>query len=50
MVGAGGWWLIRRLRGGTSPAIGDWADAACPACLVLGVVGRIDAGATPRPG
>jgi membrane protein DedA with SNARE-associated domain len=44
IAGAVGWWLIRRLRGGTSPAVGDWADACCPACLALGAIGRVDAG------
>ncbi|MGH2407571.1 MAG: DedA family protein [Candidatus Limnocylindrales bacterium] len=48
--GAAGWWLIRRRRGGTSPAIGDWADAACPACLALGALGRVDAGSRPLLG
>jgi membrane protein DedA with SNARE-associated domain len=50
VVGALGWWLIRRRRGGASPAIGDWADAACPACLALGAIGRVDAGSRPLLG
>jgi membrane protein DedA with SNARE-associated domain len=41
IVGGVGWWLIARRRragrGGVpaSPAVAAWADAACPACLVL---------------
>jgi membrane protein DedA with SNARE-associated domain len=50
VVGGAGWWLIRRVRGGTSPAIGDWADAACPACLALGAIGRVDAASPPLLG
>lgn len=42
-VGALGWSLLRRGRAGTSPGSpdgpaetsGSWADAACPACLIL---------------
>jgi membrane protein DedA with SNARE-associated domain len=41
-VGAIGWWLIRRRRRATSGAVGDWTDACCPACLALGVIGRVD--------
>jgi hypothetical protein len=48
--GAAGWWLIRRRRRGASNAVGDWADAACPACLILGAVARADASLIrPRP-
>jgi membrane protein DedA with SNARE-associated domain len=50
VLGAAGWWLIRRRRGGPSPAIGDWADACCPACLALGAIGRVDAGRAPLLG
>jgi membrane-associated protein len=42
VVGAGGWWLIRRWRRAPSTAVGDWADACCPACLALGAIGRAD--------
>jgi membrane protein DedA with SNARE-associated domain len=44
IVGGLGWWLIarRRARSGTgaglvkdSPPAASWADAACPACLLL---------------
>jgi membrane-associated protein len=35
VVGAIGWLLLRRRRG--AAGIGDWADAACPACLALAV-------------
>jgi membrane protein DedA with SNARE-associated domain len=43
VVGSIGWWLIRRARRGPSTAVGDWADACCPACLALGALGRADA-------
>ena len=43
IVGAGGWWLIRRRRRGRSTAVGDWTDACCPACLAVGALGRADA-------
>ncbi len=39
VVGGAGWWFIRR-RSRTAPSLADigsnWADAACPACLLLG--------------
>ena len=42
VVGAIGWFLIRRRRGGTAitplGAVSDWADACCPACLALASV------------
>jgi hypothetical protein len=49
-VGGLGWWLIDRRRVGAgvgagagtvpeSPAVASWADAACPACLVLAAAG-----------
>lgn len=47
IVGGVGWWLIARRRregrGGLpiSAPLSAWADAACPACLLLGAV-RID--------
>ena len=46
IVGGVGWWYIgrrrRRARAGAgvvaeSPAVASWADAACPACLLLAV-------------
>jgi membrane protein DedA with SNARE-associated domain len=47
-VGGVGWWLIARRRGRrarasvasvpSSPAVAAWADAACPACLLLAAV------------
>lgn len=48
-IGAGGWWLIarRRSRSGAAaaatraaagPALLDWTDACCPACLALAIV------------
>ena len=58
-IGAGGWWLIarRRSRLGTpaaatraaaGPALLDWTDACCPACLALAIVAprarRLEAG------
>ena len=44
IVGGIGWWLIgrsRRAAGGVSasPAVASWADAACPACLLVTAVG-----------
>jgi membrane protein DedA with SNARE-associated domain len=45
IVGAVGWFLIRRWRGrrdpgGTTPlgSVVAWADACCPACLTLGAL------------
>jgi membrane protein DedA with SNARE-associated domain len=41
LIGAVGWYLLsRRRRGATAavPALADWADACCPACLTLAVV------------
>lgn len=38
VVGAVGWLIVRRRRPSTS--FTAWADAACPACLALGVLGR----------
>jgi membrane protein DedA with SNARE-associated domain len=50
IVGGLGWWLIGRRRArvkagvpgvsivGSSPGAASWADAACPACLVLAAV------------
>jgi membrane protein DedA with SNARE-associated domain len=41
LVGAVGWALIRRRRGGVGESdqtIGDWADAACPACMAVAIV------------
>jgi membrane protein DedA with SNARE-associated domain len=44
-LGGVGWWLIaQRRRAGrgslpASPDVASWADAACPACLVLAVAG-----------
>lgn len=40
-VGALGWMLLRRSRrraGDERASIGDWADAACPACLAVSIV------------
>jgi membrane protein DedA with SNARE-associated domain len=38
-VGAAGWtWLRRRRRAGL-PSVGAWAEAACPACLAISLVG-----------
>lgn len=43
VLGAAAFWLIRRGRNAGTQA---WTEAACPACLVLGVVGeRVAAGA-----
>jgi membrane protein DedA with SNARE-associated domain len=48
LLGAVGWWFIarRRARSGRdaaiatdSPPAASWADAACPACLLLAAVG-----------
>lgn len=51
VIGAGGWWLLRRRLGGPTAAAPvaeaagveeaflDWADATCPACLTLGLAG-----------
>jgi membrane protein DedA with SNARE-associated domain len=47
IVGGLGWWLIGRRRAqarasvpivGASPSAASWADAACPACLLLAAV------------
>lgn len=38
-IGAAGWILIRRRRATGASAAASWSDAACPACLMLGVVG-----------
>jgi membrane protein DedA with SNARE-associated domain len=43
IVGGAGWWALsrRRSRGGAAAASAsgaDWADAACPACLLLAAV------------
>jgi hypothetical protein len=37
VVGAAVFWLVRRGRRGGAQA---WAEAACPACLVLGALGE----------
>ena len=47
VIGGLGWVLIRRRRGGSPAAravtplgvVSEWADACCPACLALAVVG-----------
>ncbi len=48
LVGLLGWLLIYRRRAGrqarptaTAEALGDWADACCPACLALGAASRV---------
>ncbi len=38
VVGAVGWLLLRRNR--RAATFSAWADAACPACLTLAVIGR----------
>jgi membrane protein DedA with SNARE-associated domain len=43
VVGLVGWLIIRRRQPAAS--FTAWADAACPACLALGVLDRRDAGA-----
>lgn len=40
VVGVVGWRLVRRRRQAGSGSALAWADAACPACLALAVVGR----------
>lgn len=35
LVGAVGWAVLRRSRRQAGATVGDWADAACPACLAL---------------
>lgn len=45
VIGAIGWLLIRRRRmqaGEGALAYGAWADACCPACLAVAVIGRDD--------
>ena len=40
LVGAVGWAVLRRWRRGRReepPSIGDWTDAACPACLAVSI-------------
>jgi membrane protein DedA with SNARE-associated domain len=51
VIGAAGWWLLRRVRGRRSPGgagFGAWADAACPACLALAVVSGPDEARAPH--
>ncbi len=36
VLGLAGWSWIQRRRGTTRPPVLAWADACCPACLVLG--------------
>ena len=49
VAGAIGWVLSRRRRGGEAQsAFGAWADAACPACLMVPVFGLSSEG--DRPG
>jgi membrane-associated protein len=54
LVGAVGWLILRRRRRGTvEPGVpyGDWADAACPACLAVAAVRRgHHGGSTTDPG
>jgi LPXTG-motif cell wall-anchored protein len=41
LLGALGWYLLRRQRrptGDVLPPVGDWADAACPACLAAALL------------
>jgi membrane protein DedA with SNARE-associated domain len=43
LIGAIGWVALRRSRAatetaGTAATVGDWTDAACPACLAVSVV------------
>jgi membrane protein DedA with SNARE-associated domain len=38
VIGAVGWLLLRRSR--RAATFAAWADAACPACLTLAVIGR----------
>jgi hypothetical protein len=39
VLGAIGWLIVRRGRPNDTP-FEPWADAACPACLTLAVLGR----------
>lgn len=51
VIGAAGWWLLRRVRGGRSlggAGFGAWADAACLACLALAVVSGPDEAGAPH--
>ena len=43
VLGALGWALIARRRRRALPPLAAWTDAACPACLAIGVL-RADAG------
>jgi membrane protein DedA with SNARE-associated domain len=40
VIGAAGWWLLQRRRPRSARATGDWADAACPACLAVAILER----------
>lgn len=39
IVGAIGWWIVRRRARATADSLAAWADAACPACLALTALG-----------
>jgi membrane protein DedA with SNARE-associated domain len=41
LIGALGWWLVRRgrPRSAEGATVAGWADAACPACLALAAIG-----------
>jgi membrane-associated protein len=41
LIGALGWWLLRRGRSRATEeaTVASWADAACPACLALAAIG-----------
>jgi membrane protein DedA with SNARE-associated domain len=54
VLGAVGWaWIGRRRRSRADvagSAVGDWADAACPACLGIGLLSRVDPDNPPMIG
>jgi hypothetical protein len=48
IVGLGAWLFIARRRGAsTQVAVNAWAQATCPACLLVGGIASLQVGPTP---